>query len=249
MEPERLRPERPETAPVSRASAPERTDSAERIQRPEAPPASGGERSSAQAPSKTTPGSPKPGSSRGTLLKVLAVVFLAVLGWMYFGRTHPAAGAEEAAPNYQKNKNANPAVPAVLTSRDLDRAKAQAVQAAALAGNPLPGITNPSPAFIEAAKRGDVNFYVMRVFDSCAEDGDVVTIQLPEGGEIGPIPLTIAGTTISIPVVAGQPPSVRIVGIKDGVGGITVGAESSGGTWFSEIMPVGGTEDMLLSVQ
>jgi len=244
MEPERLRPEGPEAAPVSRPSVPQRPDSAEKVQRPEQTSSRG------ESSSKASSGASKPKSSRGTLLKLLAVVFLAVLGWMYFGRSsHVVANADEASPNYQKNKNANPSVPAVLTSRDLDRAKAQVVQAAAISGNPLPGITNPSPAFIESAKKGDVNFYVMRIYDSCAEDGDVVTLQLPEGGEIGPIPLTIAGTTISIPVVAGQPASVRIMGVKDGVGGITVGAESSGGTWFSQVLPVGGSEDMLLSVQ
>ncbi len=252
MDPERLSPERSDRPLVTRAPEPQRPDPEPQVRRPQAGGSgpTSGEQSSGIGAGGSTPPVSKPGASRGTLLKILAVVFLAAMGWMYFGRSSSnVANAEEASPNYQKNKNANPSVPAVLSAKDLDRARTDAVRAAAIAGNPLPGITNPSPAFVEAAKRGDVTFYAVRVYDSCAEDGDVVTLKLPMGGDIGPIPLTIAGTTVSIPVVTGQPAQISILGVKDGVGGITLGAESSGGTWFSEVLDVGGSETMLLSVQ
>jgi hypothetical protein len=189
--------------------------------------------------------------SSGMLLKVLAIIVLAVVGWLYFGRGPAAtyAGAEESAPNYQKNKNANPSIPAVFSARDIDRARTEEAKQAAQRGDPIPGVTNPSPAFLEAVKKGEVTFYAVRAYDTCAEDGDVVTLHLPIGADIGPIPLTIAGTTVSVPVVTGQPAQLTVIAVKDGVGGVTLGVQTSGGVWFSEVMPVGGSETMPLAVQ
>ncbi|SPF31833.1 exported hypothetical protein [Candidatus Sulfopaludibacter sp. SbA4] len=183
------------------------------------------------------------------LLKVLAVVVLAVLGWLYFGRT-PAvySGPEEAAPNYQKNKNADPSIPAALSTKDIDSSLTARAKEAAMRGEPIPGVTNPSLAFLEAVKKGDVTFYAVRAYDTCAEDGDVVTLRLPLGADIGPIPLTIAGTVVSVPVVTGQPAQLTVIAVKDGVGGVTLGVQTSGGVWFSQVMPVGGTETMALAI-
>jgi len=258
MEPERLQPQR-EPAPLQ----PD-------IQRPEM------RRPESQPPVRNlgerTPGSPsgtadsgrsgqsgagkpgaegpsKPPSSGGRLLKVLAVVVLAVVGWFYFGRA-PAvySGPEEAAPNYSNNKNADPSIPAALSAKDIDRATTDRAKDAALRGEPIPGVTNPSPAFLEAVKKGDVTFYAVRAYDTCAEDGDVVTLRLPIGADIGPIPLTIAGTVVSVPVVAGEPRQLTVIAVKDGVGGVTLGVQTSGGVWFSQVMPVGGTETMPLDI-
>lgn len=238
MDPERLRPQR-EDAKM------QRPDREPRMQSP-----GDGSKEGPPAPNQTSGGRTGAKSSGGFLLKILAVVLLAVAGWFYFGNS-PAVytGPDDLAPNYQKNKNSNPNTPAVFAAKDIDHAKTDAVKAAALRGDVLPGILDPSPAFMEAARKGEVTFYAVRVYDTCAEDGDVVTIQIPIGGRIGPIPLTIAGTTISIPVVSGQPAQVTIVAEKDGVGGVTLGAQTSTGIWYSSVLPVGGTETMLLSVQ
>lgn len=220
---------------------------------PSSPPGSGQSGLADQTAGKG-PGGPvggsKPPSSGGVLFKVLAVLLLAVVGYFYFGRA-PAVytGPEEAAPNYQKNKNADPSVPAVFSSKDIDHARTNAARQAAERGDPIPGVTNPSQAFLDAVKKGDVTFYAVRAYDTCAEDGDVVTLRLPIGADIGPIPLTIPGTTVSIPVVAGQPASVTVVAVQDGVGGVTVGIQTSGGVWFSQVMAVGGTETMPLAIQ
>jgi hypothetical protein len=258
MDPERLQPER---QPEMQRPEMQRPDASPQVRnlgdRPGGAP-SGGAGSGQSGPAEPTGGTPpggpgggsKPPSSGGTLFKVLAVAVLAVVGWFYFGRA-PAiyTGPEEAAPNYQKNKNADPSVPAVFSSRDIDRARTDAAKQAALRGDPIPGVTNPSPAFLDAVKKGDVTFYAVRAYDTCAEDGDVVTLRLPIGADIGPIPLTIAGTTVSIPVVAGQPATVSVIAIKDGVGGVTVGVQTSGGVWFSKVMAVGESETMGLAIQ
>ena len=231
MEPERLRPERqtgggqPE---VRRADA----------RRPPSEP-------------KREPPAPGPGggSSSGMLLKIVGVLLLAVVAFFYFGRG-PAvyAGPDDQAPNYEKHKHWNPATPAVLAATDIDVSRTQAAKAAALRGDPIPGVSNASPQFIEAVKRGDVTFYALRVYDTCAEDGDVVRLQIPIGAEVGPIPLTIAGTVISVPVVKGEPAEVNLIAVKDGVGGVTMGAQSSGGVWFSSVMQPGESERMPLTV-
>ncbi len=238
MDPERLRPDR-EDAKM------QRPDREPRMQRP-----GDDSRESPPAPNTPSGGQASSKSSGGMLLKILAVVLLAVAGWFYFGNS-PAVytGPDDLAPNYQKHKDANPNTPAVFSPKDIDHAKTDAVKAAALRGDVLPGILDPSPAFMEAAKKGEVTFYAVRVYDTCAEDGDVVTLQIPIGGRIGPVPLTIAGTTISIPVVSGQPAQVTIVADKDGVGGVTLGAQTSAGIWYSGVLPVGGTQTMPLSVQ
>jgi hypothetical protein len=194
---------------------------------------------------------PKSASSGGMMVKVGAVAVLAVVGWFYFGRA-PAGYTgppEESAPNYEKNKNANPMVPAILAPRDMDRQRTDAARQAAQRGDPIPGVTNPSPAFVEAVKRGDVTFYAVRAYDTCYEDGDVVTLRLPMGGDIGPIQLTVAGTTVSVPVVAGQPATLSVHADKDGVGGVTLGIQTSGGVWFSKVMTPGESETMNLAIQ
>jgi hypothetical protein len=176
------------------------------------------------------------------------VVVLGIGGWLYMGSSSVYTGPEELAPNYNKNKNADVRVPAVLASKDIDQKRTDEARAAALRGDPIPGVNNPSPQFVDAVKRGDVKFYAVRAYDTCAEDGDVVTLRIPMGGEIGPIPLTIAGTVVTVPVVTGQPATMQVVAVKDGVGGVTLGVQTSGGVWFSKVMAPGETETMNLSI-
>ncbi|HLK65503.1 MAG TPA: hypothetical protein VKU19_18830 [Bryobacteraceae bacterium] len=196
-----------------------------------------------------TPKTGMSGGTKGKLLGVAALGIAAILWLKPAADPHYTGPPEEASPHYNDNKNSNPNMPAILPARDIDRKRTMEAQQAAQRGDPIPGITNPSRALIDAIKNGKVTFYAVRAYDTCAEDGDVVTLKLPSGGEIGPIPLTIAGTVVSIPVVEGQPASVTVVGVKDGVGGITLGVQSSGGTWFSKVMAVGESETMPLSIQ
>jgi hypothetical protein len=199
----------------------------------------------------TPPQPPKSGGSSSNLLvKLLVLVVLALGGWYFFGRSGGSiAGSEEASPMYQQVRQGPSATPAPLSAADIDRAKGDAAQQAAQRGDPIPGVSNATPEFVQAVKDGKVTFYAVRLYDTCFEDGDVVTLRLGSGADVGPIPLTNAGTTITVPIVAGQPPQVTVLGIKDGTGGITVGVQTSGGMWYSGVIPEGGSETMPLAVR
>jgi|ERR1017187_408285 hypothetical protein len=263
MDPERLQPQRQPEIRKPEMQRPEvqRPDDGPQVRnlgpRPGgAPPGTAGSGQSDQTDQTTgkkpgSEGGSKPSSSGGMLLKVIAVLILAVVGWFYFGRGPSAytGPPEESAPNYDKNKNADERVPAVFAPQDIDRQRTDAARQAAQRGDPIPGVNNPSKAFVEAVKRGDVTFYAVRAYDTCYEDGDVVTLRLPMGGDIGPIPLTVAGTTVSVPVVTGQPATLSVHADKDGVGGVTLGIQTSGGVWFSKVMAPGESETMNLAIQ
>jgi hypothetical protein len=188
---------------------------------------------------------PSSGSSSKLLVRLVVLVVLAAGGWYYFGQSRAGATSEEQSPMYQKHVAGASLTPARLSAADIDRARGQA----ALRGEPIPFLSNPSAEFQQNVKDGKVEFYAVRLYDTCYEDGDVVTLRLSSGVEMGPVPLTNSGTTISIPVVAGEAPQVTVVGIKDGTGGITVGVQSSGGMWYSGVIPEGGTQSMPLTVR
>lgn len=77
--------------------------------------------------------------------------------------------------------------------------------------------------------RGDTRFFHIFLHDSCAEDGDVVDL-LINGRRFVTVPITHAGTTLSVPLNAGVVVSVR--GVLDGGGGITVACRTSLGQGF-----------------
>ncbi|MCC6771579.1 MAG: hypothetical protein IT360_10265 [Gemmatimonadaceae bacterium] len=103
-------------------------------------------------------------------------------------------------------------------------------------------LSGASPELQAALAAHDAQFITVRLFDTCAEDGDMVSLSTDTGATFGPFALTNAGSTVSIPVVAGRVPSITLHALKDGVGGITVGANTSAGTWYSGILPEGGTQ-------
>jgi len=190
------------------------------------------------------------GSSSKFLVRLVILALLAVGGWYYFGHSgSTGATTEEASPMYQKQKIGPSAQPASLSASDIDKVRGDHAREAAMRGNPIPFLANPSTGFLQNLKDGKVQFYAVRLYDTCYEDGDVVTLRLSSGVEIGPVPLTNAGTTVSFPVVAGDAPQVTVIGIKDGTGGITVGVQTSGGMWYSGVIPEGGTETMPLTVR
>lgn len=187
------------------------------------------------------------GNSRN-LFKFVAVALLLLLGWFFIGRDSTYAGPEDQAPAYKQHQTAS-ANPVRLGSSDIDRQLTRTATAAAQQGEPIPGIPNPSPALIDGLKAGKVTFYKIHVYDTCAEDGDIVSIVASNGGNFGPVNLTHAGTTYSVPVIDGQPPRVTLRADKDGNGGITVGAQTSGGVWYSAVIPEGGSQVIPLVMQ
>jgi hypothetical protein len=203
------------------------------------------EASSGSTGSPAPPPPPRNSGSSKMLVRLLMLVILALGGWYYFGQSGRASLTEQESPMYQKQKLGASTTPVGLSAADLDRASGDA----AMRGDPIPFLANPTPEFTQAVKDGKVKFYFVRLYDTCVEDGDVVTLRLSSGVEIGPVPLKNAGTTVSFPVVAGEAPQVTVIGIKDGTGGITVGVQSSGGMWYSGVMAPGDTETMPLMVR
>jgi hypothetical protein len=169
--------------------------------------------------------------------------------------TAPAPGggsmlaAETQSPNYQKNKNANPATPMMFGAADFNQQATDAAEAAANAGQPIPGLDVASPALVESIKKHEVKFITVRAYDSCAEDGDWVTLTTDSGSKIGSFMLTIVGRSVVIPVVNGVLPKLTLTGDKDGVGGITVGVETSTGTWYSGVLAPGESQPIPLAMQ
>ena len=86
--------------------------------------------------------------------------------------------------------------------------------------------------FKEELLNGDVNFFHLFLFDCCAEDGDVVEVQI-NGGPFAIVPITHAGATLSIPLVIGHSTAVGLRGVRDGGGGITVAFATSEGDAFT----------------
>ena len=96
---------------------------------------------------------------------------------------------------------------------------------------------------------GDTQFYEMRFYDHCAEDGDWIAVRLDNGMLWGPFMITHAGTTIRVPISSSRPPRIQIIGHIDGGGGITVAAETAGGNWFSGVLAPGQSELMTYHVR
>ena len=197
-----------------------------------------------------TPPPPKPPGSSKMLVRLMVLVMLAVGGWYFFGHSGGAtAASEQESPMYQKQSLGASTTPASFSAADIDTAQTDSAREAAIRGDAIPGVSNASPEFSQAVKDGKVKFYAVRLYDTCAEDGDVVTLRLGTGADIGPVHLTNAGTTVRVPVVEGAPAQVTVIGVKDGTGGITVGVQTSGGMWYSGVIPEGGTETMPLAVR
>jgi hypothetical protein len=207
------------------------------------------------------PAPPPPPKSR-TGLWIAAIIIAAFLAVGYAvvggGGGNPSGSgitagdkliaSETQSPEYQKHKNRVAGSAAKLSSADLNAQQTQAAIDAVKAGQPIPGLTSASPELKAAVQKGDVKFYTVRAYDTCAEDGDWVTLTTSNGAKIGSFMLLKAGTTVSIPVIGGQIPKLQLTGDKDGVGGITVGVITSGGTWYSSILSPGESEEIPLTV-
>lgn len=235
------------------------------MSRPQSSSDSGGSISDPPPPSYSqgAPATPEPPkkSSGGMWLGGIVVAAVLAVGYLFFGgapsaSTPPAnapiqqsiAAAETESPEFAKHKNRAPGASASLSAADLDPAQTQAAIEAAKAGRPIPGLSGASPELVSAIEKGDVKFYRVRAYDTCAEDGDWVTITTSNGAKMGSFLLTKVGSSMSIPVVGGQIPNVQLVADKDGVGGVTVGVTTSGGTWYSGVLSPGETEQIPMTM-
>lgn len=183
---------------------------------------------------------------RRTWTSIAAVGLVAVMGYLFlFGPATPKT--DEPTPQYQQERTQRPNLPSVsVSAADLDQDMTQAAIAAANAGQPIPDLPNVPPSMIRDIRKGEVQFYSLLIFDDHDEDGDIVKISLGNGMEYGPFPLTNRGTTISIPVKGGVPPSITLHAFKDGYPsyGVTCGIKTSDGFWYSNILPEGTTQQV-----
>ncbi len=121
----------------------------------------------------------------------------------------------------------------------------QSAQPSGLIDDPEPAAPQPSitPGMRMELVTGDSKFYHIMLFDSCDEDGDVVDVII-DGHPFARVPITHAGATLSVPLNSGS--TIEVVGVRDGVGGITVACSTSRGEGFVRVLREG--ERQLLSV-
>jgi hypothetical protein len=198
------------------------------------------------AGTRTGAGFTLPAWSRRAWLNILGVGLVALMGYMFlFSPTTPKT--DEPTPQYQQERVQRPSLPTVgVSAADLDPQMTQAALEAANAGQPIPGLPNVPPSVVRDIRKGEVQFYSILVFDDHDEDGDIVKVILGNGMEYGPFRLTNKGTTISIPVKGGIPPSITLQAVKDGYPsyGVTCGIKASDGFWYSNILPEGSTQQV-----
>ena len=103
---------------------------------------------------------------------------------------------------------------------------------------PQPVQPKISAGMADTIRAGDTKFFHIFLYDNCVEDGDIVRVVI-NGEPFAVAPLTRQGMTLSIPVNSGQTFEVRLAGIRDGGGGITVACQTSDGAYFSRAMEPG----------
>lgn len=90
----------------------------------------------------------------------------------------------------------------------------------------------------EAVRSDGWSIFSMRLIDDVDQDGDVVQV-LVDGVPVSYLALTHSGATLEIPLKKGESHRVTVVAVRDGVGGVTLGLQTSAGTVVSRHMQVG----------
>jgi hypothetical protein len=113
-------------------------------------------------------------------------------------------------------------------------------QSAAPTPSPLPRVLPTlTPGLRRAILDGSSTFFMIYVFDTCDQDGDVVDI-LVGGERYATIPLTHHGATLSIPIPHGSGLDVAVRAVRDGEGGgVTLGCRTSTGDFLTGALPEG----------
>lgn len=164
---------------------------------------------------------------------------LAAVGFGYF--TFFAGGAPEkdgpGAPNWQRHV-ATPDSMILLGAKDRDRDMTDRAREAIGQGGNIPETAALSPGMRRELATGDAAFYHIYLYDSCAQDGDIVAVRI-NGQLFAQIAITHAGATISVPLSSKTPNTIDLVGVYDGGFGITVACQTSQGEFFSRVLRVG----------
>jgi hypothetical protein len=94
------------------------------------------------------------------------------------------------------------------------------------------------PQISAKVNSGQTKFYDVQVWDTCAEDEDIVDVMV-DGSVYATVTLMHARTTVTIPCGPGT--TVSIGARIDGGGGVTLGAKTSVGQYFTPILNPGDT--------
>lgn len=95
-----------------------------------------------------------------------------------------------------------------------------------------------TPRGQEAVRSDGWSMFSMRLIDDVDQDGDVVQISV-DGVPVSYLALTHGGATLEIPLKKGESHRVTVTAVRDGVGGVTLGLQTSAGTVVSRRMLVG----------
>jgi len=110
----------------------------------------------------------------------------------------------------------------------------------------LPTLSS-NPRLAVELQQGRKKLFHIELFDCCQEDGDVVDLTV-NGSHFATVPITNAGTMISVPLSTGNN-SIAIQGTRDGRGGVTLSLTTSRGDFFTRRMRVGEVYEMGVVVQ
>lgn len=98
-----------------------------------------------------------------------------------------------------------------------------------------------TPRGQQAVRSDGFSIFSMKLLDNMDQDGDVVMISI-DGVPMSYLSLTNAGATLEIPLKKGESHQITVTATHDGVGGVTLGLETSAGTILSRNMAVGESE-------
>ncbi len=188
------------------------------------------------------------GSSRRGSKVAIALLAAAGIFGMTRGEKAYAGTDDQQAPNYDKHQTAVAGATLVALP---DKKLTKEIRKAALTGADLmiPGSPIIPPSLVPSLAKENVTWYRVSFYDTCAEDGDWVSVTLSNGMVFPRFPLLHASHQIAIPVTDGLAPTATIVAEIDGVGGVTVGAVTDDGVWYSSVLPVGGTQVIPIRVR
>lgn len=143
------------------------------------------------------------------------------------------------------------AEPAMAAAAAADEGAPAAPPVERRASSPLPVVPpellSPAPAAPqsaltpkghEAVRSDGYSIFSMRLIDDVAEDGDVVQISI-DGVPMSYLSLSHGGATLEIPLKKGESHRITITAVRDGTGGVTLGLQTTAGTFLSRNMAVG----------
>ncbi len=158
------------------------------------------------------------------------------------GKGEPSPSGDAPTPLSAARGQVTPQPEPAASSPERPRAGLESLTApAAPPAAPLPDLAAAPSALRQAIADGSMSLFTFRFFDWADQDGDIVDL-LVDGVPVGRVTISHAGAELTIPLKPGHTHRLEVVGIHDGGGGITFGAQSSVGEMRTRSMTPGETE-------